>query len=255
MLNNLALHCINATVLHQCGTNSSCVFLTSLDSPRLWLPGREAIRDCSWSAEYRISAEPANLRSEVSSVNLESKMATSSAVKSCASKLTKAEKKALRKQTKLIHALRRHNADLASVSESPTRHLMVGNGGLMCGVDRSQIVSLFQKFGNIERLLMFPGRSFSFISFQTVSESVRAMETVHGRVLNCPSEFPRPDVTFYLSFLANVPDDVTIENQVKPAGLVLVEDFVTEAEEEELIQALGWRVDGSENEIPGTGIT
>lgn len=181
-------------------------------------------------------------------------MATSSAVKSCASKLTKAEKKALRKQTKLIHALRRHNADLASVSESPTRHLMVGNGGLMCGVDRSQIVSLFQKFGNIERLLMFPGRSFSFISFQTVSESVRAMETVHGRVLNCPSEFSRPDVTFYLSFLANVPDDVTIENQVKPAGLVLVEDFVTEAEEEELIQALGWGVDGSENEIPGTGI-
>ncbi|KAL9971627.1 hypothetical protein ACROYT_G017818 [Oculina patagonica] len=179
-------------------------------------------------------------------------MATSNAVKSCATKLTKAEKKALRKQTKLMHALRRHNADLASVSESPTRHLMVGNGGLMCGVDRRQIVSLFQKFGNIERLLMFPGRSFSFISFQKVSESVKAMETVHGRVLDCPSEFPRPDVTFYLSFLTSVPDDVTTENQVKPVGLVLVEDFVTEAEEEELIQALGWGSDGNDNEIQGT---
>lgn len=180
-------------------------------------------------------------------------MATSNAVKSCATKLTKAEKKALRKQTKLIHALRRHNADLASVSESPTRHLMVGNGGLMCGVDRRQIVSLFQKFGNIERLLMFPGRSFSFISFENVSESVKAMETVHGRVLDCPSEFPRPDVTFYLSFLTSVPDDVTTENQVKPAGLVLVEDSVTEAEEEELIQALGWGSDVNDKEIQGTG--
>ena len=216
--------------------------------------GWKEIRDSSWSAEYQISVEPANLRSEVSSVNLESKMATSSAVKYCANKLTKAEKKALRKQTKLIHTLRRHNADLASVSESPTRHLMVGNGGLMCGVDRNQIVGLFQKFGNIDRLLMFPGRSFSFISFQTVSESVKAMETVHGRVLDCPSEFPRPDVTFYLSFLESVPDKITIENQVKPAGLVLVEDFVTEAEEEGLIQALGWGIDGSENEIQGTGI-
>lgn len=216
--------------------------------------GREDIRDYSWSAENRISAEPANPRSEASSVNLESKMATSSAVKSCASKLTKAEKKALRKQTKLIHTLRRLNADLASVSESPTRHLMVGNGGLMCGVDRNQIVGLFQKFGNIERLLMFPERSFSFISFQTVSESLKAMEAVHGRVLDCPSEFPRPDVTFYLSFLESVPDKITIENQVKPAGLVLVEDFVTEAEEEELIQALGWGIDGSEHEIQGTGI-
>lgn len=181
-------------------------------------------------------------------------MATSNAMKSCATKLTKAEKKALRKQTRLVHTLIRHNADLASVSESPTRHLMVGNGGLMCGVDRSQIVSLFQKFGSIERLLMFPGRSFSFISFENVGESVKAMETVHGRVLNCPTEFPKSDVTFYLSFLTSVPDDVTIENQVKPAGLVLVDDFVTEAEEEELIQVLGWGSEGNENEIEGTGI-
>ena len=189
-------------------------------------------------------------------LNLKSKMATSNAVKSCATKLTKAEKKALRKQTRLIHSLRRNNADLATVSESPTRHLMVGNGGLMCGVDRRQIVSLFQKFGNIERLLMFPGRSFSFITFEHVSESVKAMEKVHGRVLDFPSEFPRPDVTLYLSFLTNVPDEVTVENQVKPDGLVLVNDFVTEAEEEELIQALGWRSDGNENEneIQGTGI-
>lgn len=80
------------------------------------------------------------------------------------------------------------------------------------------------------------------------------MEAVHGRVLDCPSEFPRPDVTFYLSFLESVPDKITIENQVKPAGLVLVEDFVTGAEEEELIQALGWGIDGSEHEIQGTGI-
>ena len=184
----------------------------------------------------------------------ESKMATSNVVKSCATKLTKAEKKALRKQTKLVCNLRRYSADLATVSETPTRHLMIGSGGLMCGVQRSQIVSLFQKFGNIERILMFPGRSFSFISFEHVSESVKAMNAVHGRVLNCPSEFPRPEVTFYLSFLASVPDDVIIGNQVKPPGLVLVEDFVSESEEEELIQALGWGSDSNDREIQGTGI-
>lgn len=182
-------------------------------------------------------------------------MATSNAMKSCATKLTKAEKKSLRKQTKLVNNLRRHNADLASVSESPTRHLMIGNGGLMCGVERSQIVSLFQKFGNIERILMFPGRSFSFLSFEHINQSVKAMNMVHGRVLNCPSEFPRPDVTFYLSFLTSVPDDVTVDNQVKPAGLVLVEDFVRDAEEEQLLQALGWGSDSSESEIQGTGIS
>lgn len=180
-------------------------------------------------------------------------MATSNAMKSCATKLTKAEKKALRKQTRLINSLRRNNADLATVSESPTRHLMVGNGGFMCGIDRRQIFSLFQKFGNIERLLMFPGRSFSFITFEHVSESVKAMKKVHGRVLDCPSEFPRPDVRFYLSFLTNVPDNVSFEKQATPSGLVLVGDFVTEAEEAQLIQALGWGSEGKENEIQGTG--
>ena len=184
--------------------------------------------------------------SEVFSLNLKSKMATSNAMKSCATKLTKAEKKALRKQTRLINSLRRNNADLATVSESPTRHLMVGNGGFMCGIDRRQIFSLFQKFGNIERLLMFPGRSFSFITFEHVSESVKAMEKVHGRVLDCPSEFPRPDVRFYLSFLTNVPDNVSFEKQATPSGLVLVDDFVTEVEEAQLIQALGWRRGGRE---------
>ena len=186
--------------------------------------------------------------------NLKSKMATSNVVKSCATKLTKAEKKALRKQTKVVNSLRRHNADLASVSETPTRHLMIGNGGLMCGVQRSQVVSLFQKFGNIERILMFPGRSFSFLSFENVSGSMKAMDTVHGRVLDCPSEFPRPDVTFYLSFLGSVPCDVTIEKQVKPTGLVLVEGFVSDAEEEELIQALGWGSESNDSELQGTGI-
>ena len=182
-------------------------------------------------------------------------MATSNVLKSCASKLTKAEKKALRKQTRLVNSLRRHNADLASISEIPTRHLMIGNGGLMCGIQRSQLVSLFQKFGNIERILMFPGRSFSFLSFEYVNESMKAMKAVHGRVLDCPSEFPRPEVTFYLSFLASVPDDVSIENQAKPSGLVLVEDFVSDAEEEELIKALGWGSDSCDSEYQGTGIS
>ena len=180
-------------------------------------------------------------------------MATSNAMKTCATKLTKAEKKALRKQTRLIHSLRRNNSELAIVSESPTRHLMVGNGGFMCGIDRKLIFNFFQKFGNIERLLMFPGRSFSFITFEHVSESLKAMEKVHGRVLDCPSEFPRPDVRFYLSFLTNLPDDVSFEKQATPSGLVLVDDFVTEAEEEQLIQVLGWGSEGNEVEIQGTG--
>ncbi|XP_022795895.1 alkylated DNA repair protein alkB homolog 8-like [Stylophora pistillata] len=173
-------------------------------------------------------------------------------MKTCATKLTKAEKKALRKQTRLIHSLRRNNSELAIVSESPTRHLMVGNGGFMCGIDRKLIFNFFQKFGNIERLLMFPGRSFSFITFEHVSESLKAMEKVHGRVLDCPSEFPRPDVRFYLSFLTNLPDDVSFEKQATPSGLVLVDDFVTEAEEEQLIQVLGWGSEGNEVEIQGT---
>ena len=180
-------------------------------------------------------------------------MATRSAVNSFASKLTKAEKKAIRKQIRQINNLRRHNAELANISVFPTPHLMIGNGGLMCGVDQTQIVNLFERFGKIERIMMLPGRSYSLITFQDADQSRKAVENLQGRVLDSPSEFPKAGVAFYLSYLTGVPDDDTIKSQVLPPGLILVDHFVTETEEETLINALGFSMKINEDEIEGTG--
>lgn len=75
------------------------------------------------------------------------------------------------------------------------------------------------------------------------------MEVVYGCVLDCFFEFFRLDVIFYFLFFESVLDKIIIENQVKLVGFVLVEDFVIGVEEEELIQVLGWGIDGSEYEI------
>ena len=176
-------------------------------------------------------------------INHNFKMASSSDdSKSIVAKLTKSEKKACRKQARKLHSLVRHDANLAKVSDSPTPHLMVGNGGLMCGVQRTHVLRLFQAFGHVERIVMLPRRSYAFVSFRSSEEARNAMCRVHGRVLDSPLEFPRPGVTLYLSYMASAPSesDVTGPGFNKPPGLLLVEDFVDEGEEERLAKVLGW---------------
>ena len=172
------------------------------------------------------------------------KMASrANAIKSCASKLTKSEKKASRKQARKLHSLSKHDAQLAQVSDCPTPHLMVGNGGLMCGTQRHHILNLFQKFGHVEQVVMLPRRSYSFVTYRSLDEAKSAMDRVHGRPLESPSEFPRPGVVFYLSYMTSAPgrDDVKGPDCQHPSGLILVEDFVNEDEEKRLIDVLGWR--------------
>ena len=160
-------------------------------------------------------------------------------------KLTKSERKAAKKQARKIHTLQRHNLELANISNVPTSHLLVGNGGLMCGVERNHLVNLFGRFGTIKQVLMLPERSYSFVTFDKTMEAKTAFEMIHGRTLASPSEFPRSGVTFYLSYLIDVPSKIDYSKEQFPPGLIVTENFVSEQEENELIEALGWKSDDS----------
>ncbi|XP_031564983.1 alkylated DNA repair protein alkB homolog 8-like [Actinia tenebrosa] len=176
-------------------------------------------------------------------------------LKFCAEQLTKSEKKALRKQRSKIHSLQRSNTELV-VSKIPTSHLLVGNGGLMNGINRSQIGGLFKSFGTVERVVMLPQRSYSFVSFKNVEDASRAMQTVNGRRLDPSFEFSKAGVVLYLSYLTNLPDDIVVDRQNLPQGLVLVEDFISDVEEKKLLTTLGWNdgesIESNYNELPVT---
>ena len=161
------------------------------------------------------------------------------------SKLTKTERKIAKKQAKKLNILQRHNAELANISSEPTPHLLVGNGGLMCGIERNHLADLFGRFGTVKEIVMLPKRSYSFLTFEKTMEARAAFNILHGRALECPSEFPRSGVKFYLSYLQNVPSESRGSQKLLPPGLTVIENFLSEQEEKELIETLGWKADNS----------
>jgi len=172
-------------------------------------------------------------------------MAARSCLKTCGEKLSKSEKRALRKQKCKIHSLQKHNTEL-DISEQPTKHLLVNNGGLMNGVNRSQIVSLFKVFGLIERVIMLPQRSSSFVTFTNVDEAKRAVREISGKKLDSTSDLSKTGVILYLSYLKRVPNSMEQLAKVTPSGLLLIEDFIDEQQEKELLDAFVWD-DGSDS--------
>lgn len=161
-------------------------------------------------------------------------------------KLNKCERRALRKQAKKLLALKNEENGL-EISDEPTRHLVVGNGGLLCGMARSCLLKLFGKHGSIESLCLIPDKSFSLVSYKTTNEAHNAHEKIHGRTLECPSEVPKNGVTLYLAFLKenftdksdlmkwNVRPVLPSQPDLHPLGLVIVEDFISDEQENELI--------------------
>ncbi|PNI40870.1 ALKBH8 isoform 4 [Pan troglodytes] len=94
-------------------------------------------------------------------------------------KLSKTEKKFLRKQIKAKHTLLRHEG-IETVSYA-TQSLVVANGGLGNGVSRNQLLPVLEKCGLVDALLMPPNKPYSFARYKTTEESKRAYVTLNGK--------------------------------------------------------------------------
>ena len=161
-------------------------------------------------------------------------------------KLTKSERKLFKKQARKFFSLTNKEENL-QISEKPTKHLVVGNGGLICGMDRDSLFRLFGRYGRVESLYMIPGKEFALLSFKNESEAIEAYDHIHGRPLEHPEQAPRSGITLYLAYLMdsfdksnllkwNVKPVLPCQNDLHPPGLVIVENFITEVAEKELIE-------------------
>lgn len=145
-------------------------------------------------------------------------------------------------------SLKNKNADGLEISEVPTSHLVVGNGGLLCGMNRSSLLGLFGKYGTVKSLCMIPGKEFALISFKTKSDATEAYGAIHGRPLSCPDEIGKEGVVLYLAYLLesfnervdllqwNVRPVMPWQIDLHPPGIIITEDFVSKEEETELIR-------------------
>ncbi|XP_013780636.1 alkylated DNA repair protein alkB homolog 8-like isoform X2 [Limulus polyphemus] len=145
-------------------------------------------------------------------------------------KMSKKEKKIFRKQVRSCKILEKHEG-IKSVDEA-SRFLFIGNGGLVCGVQREDLMTIFNEFGPIEDIVMLPEKPYSFVVFQDVQNAEAAMlASIRGVFLQ------ELNHSFHLSYVDKVPHHVNpYESGLLPPGLILLEDFLTEEEENLLME-------------------
>ena len=163
-------------------------------------------------------------------------------------KLSKAQKKAMRKQQRAKSILNRHTLmDEFKVTNGATRHLLIGNGGLGCGITRTILTSVFNRYGQITDIIMLPNKPFSVLSYETVADAMQAYNNIHGaELLNiCHVDRDYLLKSGIKAFILNYLEDYFFETKTQsdislPDGLLLIKDYITEEEEEELMLCIGW---------------
>ncbi|XP_023364482.1 alkylated DNA repair protein alkB homolog 8 [Otolemur garnettii] len=152
-------------------------------------------------------------------------------------KLSKTEKKFLRKQIKARHTLLRHEG-IETVAYA-TQNLVVANGGLGNGVSRSQLLPVLEKCGPLDALLMPPNKPYSFARYKTTEESKRAYVTLNGREI---VDDLGQKIILYLNFVEKV-QWKELDPQALPPGLKVIEEIISFEEEKLLLESIDWTED------------
>lgn len=112
---------------------------------------------------------------------------------------------------------------------------MICNAGLVTGTCKEDLAECFIPFGEVQALLMLPGKSYSFVSFVESTSAQAAYAALNGKV-------GLSDNPLYLTYIDSIPN--TCENDLwakpLPDGLRIVEDFVSPVEEDVLLNSIQW---------------
>ncbi|GMT20910.1 hypothetical protein PFISCL1PPCAC_12207, partial [Pristionchus fissidentatus] len=141
--------------------------------------------------------------------------------------------KLLKKSKKSLEQLKRHDPDVEVASE-PTKILFVANSSVLCSVSPEELQEIFSPFDADAQLIVFPNRrAYSFVDFSTVDAAVRAKDELNGKV---PEQLRKSHLPFVIEFVKNLPLSKTSECASGPRDLQIVDDFVDEGIERDLIE-------------------
>lgn len=108
-------------------------------------------------------------------------------------------KKIARKVKKCVAGISKDICVKLTEGQVPSRHVLLCNAGLVTGFSREEVVSLFSPFGIIEKVVMLPGKSYSFVSFADVQSSANSVEELNGSL--CLENGTQP---IYLCFVEEI---------------------------------------------------
>ncbi|XP_019571263.2 tRNA (carboxymethyluridine(34)-5-O)-methyltransferase ALKBH8 isoform X1 [Rhinolophus sinicus] len=152
-------------------------------------------------------------------------------------KLSKTEKKFLRKQVKARHTLLRHEG-IETVSYA-TQILVVANGGLGNGVSRNQLFPVLERFGQVDALLMPPDKPYAFVIYKTIEESKKAYVTLNGKEI---VDDLGQKIILYFNFVEKA-QWKELGLQALPPGLMVVEEIISSEDEKMLLESVNWTED------------
>ena len=123
--------------------------------------------------------------------------------------------------------------------ETSSRRLVVGNGGVHNGVCPAMLLKLLKCKGEVESFNVVPGKSYVIVNYVSLKSSEDAYNSLQSTEIEKSDGGPKATLYFYYLSL-NCSGGKAIKTlqdaQRAPEGLCVVEDFITEDEEEELIR-------------------
>ncbi|CAO4370230.1 unnamed protein product [Caenorhabditis nigoni] len=142
--------------------------------------------------------------------------------------------KLAKKVHKSIEQLKRHDPDV-EVSSEPTKFLLVSNSSILCSVTLEELEEIFIPLDEKAEFIVYPNkRSYSFVQCSSIEAAQTVRQELHGLI---PPQLKISHQPFIISFVCNLPEAKKCE-MFRPADLKLVEDYVSENLENDLVELL-----------------
>jgi len=140
----------------------------------------------------------------------------------------KVERKVQRKQAKGIKIVKKDFSYIVE-SEFATRNVLVCNAGLVTGTSRECLMNSFGESSGVEKLVMIPLKSYSFVVFSTINHAKRAVDLKNGKV---SVDGKGPVFLAFVNKVAEIEDPWVVP---PPSGLRLQQQFINQRTEQRLI--------------------
>ncbi|XP_072941626.1 tRNA (carboxymethyluridine(34)-5-O)-methyltransferase ALKBH8 [Epargyreus clarus] len=145
------------------------------------------------------------------------------------------DKKAERKRRRFAARLK---STLGIVfKDEPGPNIILCNVGQATGLEKKSILKMLQNLGGIKltKFIALKGASYSFVVFSNTEDAELFYNTCNGK-----AKIDDRGPPIYMNYVDNVPNTELVCPYNNPNGLTIIEDFISEEEERQLIELFDW---------------
>lgn len=147
--------------------------------------------------------------------------------------------KSVRKQKRAYYRLMRDMN--IKCCDKPTRNILICNAGLSTGLDKEMLQNIVSPVISNCEFIMPLERTYCFIKCSLEIDAIQLYNKIHGCF-----KLDGQNTPLYLTYTESVPDlNKNTLDSILPPGLKVIEDFISEEEENSLLNIIDWTEDGN----------